>query len=31
VLTHAFSPGLYICRAHMGEEPVQTVKFIIIP
>jgi hypothetical protein len=31
VLTHAFSPGLYFCRAHMGEEPVQTVKFIIIP
>lgn len=31
VLTHAFSPGLYFCRAHIYEDPVQTAKFIIVP
>jgi hypothetical protein len=31
VLSQAFLPGLYFCRVHMGEEPAQTVKFIIIP
>lgn len=31
VLAQAFLPGLNFCRVHMGDEPVQTVKFIVIP
>ncbi len=31
VLSHAFAPGLYICRIYVGEELANVVKLVIIP
>ncbi len=31
VLSHAFAPGLYICRIYIGKELANVVKLVIIP